>query len=256
VVLDCGAVDRELISSELFGHEPGAFTGATSQRQGVFEQAHRGTVFLDEIGELPLDLQPKLLRVLEGREVKRLGGNEVIPVDVRVVAATNRDLETMIAERQFREDLYYRLCQVKIELPTLDDRREDIPLLAHAFLERTGGVARRLAPEVVSYLSRGSYPGNLRQLRNLVERAALVARGPTIEMKDFLLLGEGSGSRRTPGPAAKDEDAERERIQAALHANDGNLSRTARALKVALNTLKARMQKLGIPRPGSSDDAD
>jgi DNA-binding NtrC family response regulator len=257
VVLDCGAADPGLISSELFGHEAGAFTGAVGRRAGVFEQAQGGTVFIDEVGELPLELQPKLLRVLEAREVRRLGGTATIPLDVRVLAATNRDMEAMVARGQFREDLYYRLCQVKVAIPPLESRREDVPLIVQNILD---GIADRtpvrgVSDEVLSFLTSRSFPGNVRQLRNIIERAAQVARGERIEMANLLLspeemkgLGAATAATAPAPPAERDERA---LIIAVLEQHDHNLARTARALGMALNTLKARMQKHGIARrPG------
>lgn len=258
-VLDCSALDRELISSELFGHEPGAFTGATSRRLGVLEQAQGGTVFIDEVGELPIDLQPKLLRALEAREIRRLGGQATIPLDVRVVCATHRDLPAMVKAGTFREDLFYRLSQVKVQLPSLRERREDIAVLAQSFLENLAGRtrARSIAPEVQAVLMSHQYPGNVRELRNLVERAAFVARGEVLSLGDFMMFDDAAGAEaegHLPPPPVTGEHnprslaaIEREAIEAALKANDGNKSRTARELGIALNTLKAKIRayKLG-----------
>ena len=282
VVLDCGAADPGLISSELFGHEPGAFTGASNRRAGVFEQARGGTVFIDEVGELPLDLQPKLLRVLESREIRRLGGNQVIPVDVRVIAATNRDLEQMVANGTFRRDLYYRLSQVKIHIPPLELRREDLPILVQAILERFSGSTKVLSvsPEVMEFLQGCSLPGNVRQLKNIIERAAQVARGSEIVLSDLLLSPEElepvaqpdstaavttaaptGGTAAVGAPAVgimrlswrDSPEEEKSLIIATLEAQGNNLSRTARALGVALNTLKAKMDRLGVPRSTRRD---
>jgi len=260
VVLDCGAADAGLISAELFGHEPGAYTGAVGRRAGVFERAHQGTVFIDELGELPLDLQPKLLRVLESRQVRRLGGAAEVPLDVRVVAATNRNLEEMVAAGRFREDLYYRLCQVKVSIPPLSERREDIPaLIAHFLAElEPRSPARALAPDALAFLAASSFPGNARQLRNIVERAALVARASTIEMSHLMLSPDelkqlSTGETRVQRPPAREAPAvevpdECERLRAALETHDYNLSRTARSLGMALNTLKSRLTRFGLPR--------
>jgi len=251
VVLDCGSLDPQLISSELFGHEPGSFTGATARRIGVFEQARGGTLFIDEVGELPVDLQPKFLRVLESREVKRLGSNQPVPVDVRIVAATNRQLDQMVLKGAFREDLYYRLCQVQVALPPLDERREDLPLLVEALLARMSGsgAAHRIAPDALEFLVAGSFPGNVRQLRNIVERAAMIAQGPSIELQHLMVFGAelrpltGAGASVEPGA---DEKA---RILAALKTNGNVLVHTAKDLGIAINTLKARMRRHGIPLP-------
>ena len=179
VVVDCGAIPPTLLESELFGHERGAFTGAEAQRTGAFEAAHRGTIFLDEIGELSPDLQPKLLRALERREVKRVGANQYAPADVRVIAATNRDLRAEVDARRFRPDLYYRLAVVQIRMPTLRERRDDLPVLVASLLADCSPATRDLfsAPGFVDQLSRHSWPGNIRELRNFLERCAALGPG-------------------------------------------------------------------------------
>jgi DNA-binding NtrC family response regulator len=248
--LDCGAVDKELISSEIFGHEAGAFTGAAGLRRGIFEQASGGTVFIDEIGELPLELQPKLLRVLEMREIRRLGGNATIPVDVRVVAASHRDLEAMVEQGSFREDLYYRLAQVKVRMPDLNERIDDLPLLAGLFAKEVS--CPGITPDAISMLMGLRYPGNIRQLRNIITRAAVFARGSAIDAEHLSLLGDdvmGLTSARTVKEPVQAQPAdERERILAALKNNDYNLTHTARELGMVVNTLKGKMQRLEIPR--------
>ena len=252
-VLDCSALDRELISSELFGHEAGAFTGAQSRRIGVLEQAQGGTVFIDEVGELPIDLQPKLLRALEAREIRRLGGQTTIGLDVRVVCATHRDLPAMVKAGTFREDLFYRLSQVKVPLPSLRERREDIAVLAQSFLEnlKERTRARSIAPEVQAILSSQQYPGNVRELRNLVERAAFVARGEVLNLGDLMMFDDAASAEaegHLPPPTSGEHNPrslaaiEREAIVAAMKANEGNKSRTARELGIALNTLKAKIR--------------
>jgi DNA-binding NtrC family response regulator len=179
VVLDCGSIPQNLIESELFGHERGAFTGATNAYAGAFERAHRGTVFLDEIGELPLAMQPKLLRVLERKEVRRVGGSRTINVDIRVVAATNRDLAVEVNRGRFREDLYYRLAVARVHVPPLRERREDIPLLIEHFLSITPHAgSTRLAPETIDLMMKHDWPGNVRELRNVIERAVLLSETP------------------------------------------------------------------------------
>jgi len=193
-VVDCGALPAGLIESELFGHEKGAFTGAVSERVGVFEKAHGGTVFLDEIGELPLELQTRLLRVLEQRTIKRVGSNLPRKVDVRLVAATNRELTREVAARRFREDLFYRLAVIRVPLPPLRDRREDIPELARQFLWQVGcsDPDRVLTQEVLRDFMSRAWPGNIRELRNVIERAVLLADGVD--------LGDPAGGSSVPQP--------------------------------------------------------
>jgi transcriptional regulator with GAF, ATPase, and Fis domain len=174
VVVDCGAVARTLIESELFGHEKGAFTGAIQKRSGAFERAHGGTLFLDELGELELDLQPKLLRALERREIQRVGGDRTVPVDVRIIAATNRDLRSMVARGEFREDLYYRLAVVTVEVPPLRDRREDIPVLIDHFLTGMHSSRADLPEGGIERFLEHNWPGNARELKNAVERAVVL----------------------------------------------------------------------------------
>ncbi|MEM6961409.1 MAG: sigma 54-interacting transcriptional regulator [Myxococcota bacterium] len=193
VVQDCSAIPTNLIESTLFGHERGAFTGATERRRGSFEQADGGTIFLDELGELDITLQPKLLRVLENREIKRVGGDKVLPVDVRVIAATNRDLRQMVNEGTFREDLYYRLSVVQVELPPLRDRPVDLPLLVNSFLDHFSerwfgdeGRKFRVKPEAMARLQAHPWPGNVRELKNTVERAASLADDELLDIVDFL----------------------------------------------------------------------
>ncbi|MEC9400496.1 MAG: sigma-54 dependent transcriptional regulator, partial [Myxococcota bacterium] len=197
VVFDCGAVPESLIESELFGHEKGSFTGAVMTRKGLFEMAEGGTIFLDELGELALDLQPKLLRVLEQREVRRVGSNKSIPINVRVVAATNRDLETEVRQGNFREDLFYRLSVVRLMLPALRERKEDIPLLAQHFLttqrfnkipSAEGQPSLKISsidPEAISALENYEWPGNVRELVNVVERACSMAESHIIRPIDL-----------------------------------------------------------------------
>ncbi|MGZ3429285.1 MAG: sigma 54-interacting transcriptional regulator, partial [Polyangia bacterium] len=198
VVLDCGAIPKDLIESTLFGHEKGSFTGAVAQHQGCFEQAHGGTIFLDEIGELDINLQPKLLRVLENRELKRVGGDRVIKIDVRVVAATNRDLRQMVNQGTFREDLYFRLSVIHVELPPLRERKEDIPALADVFLREIGGrrgMSMVFAPDAVASLQGHSWPGNVRELKNVVERAASLTEGAMVTRADLMFNRDGGGPR-------------------------------------------------------------
>jgi DNA-binding NtrC family response regulator len=198
IVVDCGAVAGTLIESELFGHEKGSFTGATAARQGAFELAHGGTVFLDELGELSLDLQPKLLRVLEQRELRRVGGSKTIKVDIRVIAATKKDLRKEVERGKFREDLYFRLSVVPITMPALRERREDIPLLVTEFLRRmaeTGATPPTVDDATMSTLQAHDWPGNVRELRNVLERAMAIGADPSRLIAPF---GAAAGAGPTP----------------------------------------------------------
>jgi formate hydrogenlyase transcriptional activator len=255
VKLNCAAVPPTLLESELFGHEKGAFTGALMRRAGRFELAQDGTLFLDEIGEMAIDLQPKLLRVLQEREFERVGGGHTLTSNARIVAATNRDLQAMVADRAFREDLYYRLNVFPIHLPPLRERREDIPLLADAFV---GRLARRLnktiesiSLESVARLRRHDWPGNVRELQNVLERAAILATGPVLEVP--LCVDAGATSSPTQPPRG-DELAEFERRHI-LHVLDktngvvGGPNGAATRLGMKRSTLNFRMKKLGIARP-------
>jgi transcriptional regulator with GAF, ATPase, and Fis domain len=195
VVLDCGSIPRELIESTLFGHEKGSFTGAVNQHVGCFEQANGGTIFLDEIGELDITLQPKLLRVLEQREIKRVGGDRTHKVDVRVLAATNRDLREEVNKGTFREDLYFRLSVVHVELPPMRERRDDIPGLANHFLREVGarrGMTMSWSQDALSAMMNHAWPGNVREMRNVIERAAALSDGPVITRAD-LMFGREMG---------------------------------------------------------------
>jgi DNA-binding NtrC family response regulator len=207
VILDCGAVNENLIEAELFGHERGAFTGADRSRAGAFERADGGTIFLDEIGELPLELQPKLLRVLERREVARIGAGDPIEVNVRVVAATHRDLAEMADEGSFREDLLYRLTEVVVRMPPLREHREDIAILASRMLEQLDGPARTLGPDAITYLYEQSWPGNVRELRNTVRRAAALSGSSVLSRDSLTRLEHVRPSGRAPSasPASRAE---------------------------------------------------
>jgi sigma-54 specific flagellar transcriptional regulator A len=194
VAVNCGAIPRELLESELFGHEKGSFTGAHAQHRGRFEEADGGTLFLDEIGDMPADMQVKLLRVLEERVVQRVGGRGQIPVDVRIVSATHRDIERAIDEGRFREDLFYRLAVFPIDIPPLAGRAEDVPLLARHFADRAKGAERvRFTPAALDRLARHDWPGNVRELKNLIERAGILFAGQAIgaEQVESLLLRRG-----------------------------------------------------------------
>ncbi|MCA9600621.1 MAG: sigma-54-dependent Fis family transcriptional regulator, partial [Myxococcales bacterium] len=260
--------------SELFGHEKGAFTGADAARQGAFELAHGGTLFLDEIGELPLDLQPKLLRVLEQRTFRRVGGTREVAVDIRVLAATKRNLKLEVERGKFREDLYFRLAVVPVEVPPLRERREDIPLILGALLERVAqnGPPVRLSRGMEDALLGHDWPGNVRELRNVLERSVYLARavGETeISVTGLPLPGGAKGGGRSPVPpfepgksyrdtkAAWEESFERAFVTWLLDRNDGNISRAAREAEMDRKYLHKLAKKLGLhPGEGGSDKDD
>ncbi len=254
VKVNCAAIPTGLLESELFGHEKGAFTGAIAQKAGRFELAHRGTLFLDEVGDIPLELQPKLLRVLQEKEFERLGSTRTQRVDVRVVAATNRDLTRMVDDREFRSDLYYRLNVFPIMVPPLRERAEDVPLLVRYFAQKH---ARRMDRRIESIpseemeaLTQYSWPGNVRELENLIERAVILSRGPTLHLPRPENRPGGEPSVASPLTL---EAAEREHILRALHDTRWVISGVhgaAARLGMKRTTLQSRMAKLGITRPG------
>ncbi|MGA3190114.1 MAG: sigma 54-interacting transcriptional regulator [Bryobacteraceae bacterium] len=252
VKLNCAAIPAALIESELLGHEKGAFTGAVGQRIGRFELAHRGTLFLDEIGELPLEMQPKLLRVLQDGQFERLGGNHTIHSDFRLVAATNRDLRTMVAQQQFRADLFYRVNVFPITLPALRERREDIPTLVRYFVQEFATRMRKtiesIPAEVMETLVNYSWPGNIRELRNIIERSVILTTGKRLTIPQDDLR---ESRRAAPAAVLTMEDAERRHILDALDASNwvvGGPSGAAAMLGMKRSTLQSRMQKLGIMR--------
>ncbi len=286
--LNCAALPENLLEGELFGHERGAFTGADKRREGLFEAANGGTVFLDEIGDLPVGLQAKLLRVLESRSVLRLGSREPTPIDVRVIAATHRNLEAEIAAGRFRQDLFYRINVFPIVVPPLRDRPEDVPALLNAFAKQIAAShcrnVPRIAPEAIRSLQQLPWPGNARELRNIVERALILQPGPEISVEDFRAAGmptpapslggttlrplpptpapdlggatlrpppphESAGSTQTLGPTQTLGDVEKARIVAALDAAAGNQTRAAKELGITRKVLMKRMDMYGIPRP-------
>ena len=247
IVIDCGSIPPNLIESELFGHEKGSFTGAVGQRMGAFEAAKGGTVFLDEIGELPLDMQPKLLRALEEKLVKRIGGNEQIKLDIRVIAATNRDLRSEINKGRFRSDVYYRLNTFRLRVPPLRERRDDIALLvAHFYGQLAPGTGQPPA-ELLSDFMRHDWPGNVRELRAAVERTVLLG-DPTVWREISEEAPTTPAMREEPRyvdgvsfRAAKERavaDWEREYVRSLIEAHDGNLSRAARAVRMDRNHLR------------------
>ena len=266
VKLNCAAIPTGLLESELFGHERGAFTGAIAQRVGRFELANRGTMFLDEIGEVPLELQPKLLRVLQEREFERLGSTRTIRTDARLIAATNRDLEALVAEQKFRSDLYYRLNVFPVRVPALRERPEDIPLLVRHFVQefsrRLGKVIDAIPAETMGALARYPWPGNIRELQNVIERAVILTSGPVLSVRSDDLRspnqatappttsnGHGPVAPSTQNMRAALEEAERQQILAALEKTNWIVAGpegAAACLGLKRSTLQSRMQKLGI----------
>jgi formate hydrogenlyase transcriptional activator len=252
VKLNCSAIPTGLLESELFGHEKGAFTGAIAQRVGRLELAHQGTLFLDEIGDLPLDLQPKILRALQEKELERLGGTRTIPVNVRLVAATNRDLAQMVADRQFRSDLYYRLKVFPVVIPPLRERREDIPLLVNYFVtnhaRRMNRQIHTIPKEVMNALTKWPWPGNVRELENFIERAVILTSGPVLRAP----LTELQALEEIPEPGSSSlETTDRHHILGVLRETKGMIggkSGAASRLGLKRTTLNSKMKKLGIQR--------
>jgi len=287
IAINCAAIPETLLETELFGHEKGAFTGASNRKPGRFEMAHRGTLFLDEIGDLPLTLQAKILRALEEKEFERVGGTQSLHVDVRVVAATNRNLKTRVAERLFREDLYFRLSVFPIQIPPLRERSDDIMTLAHHFVDRFCRDVNKkpllLSDAAVEELRNYSWPGNVRELQNCIERAVILTEGDTIQPRHLSLSFRQPGPPLTPpaaptygsngtAPAAPappsspwDEidlsgtmgealrrisaEVERRKIEQALKDARGNKSIAADMLQIGFKALGTRMRQLGIPEP-------
>ena len=278
VAMNCAALPSELIESELFGHEKGAFTGAAAQRKGKFELASGGTIFLDEVGDMSLPTQAKLLRVLEERTIERLGSSQLVPVDVRVISATNRDLAAAVANEKFRADLYYRLRVVQIDLPTLRDRKTDIPLLATQFLrdyaERFNLKCREISAEALSKLLAYDWPGNVRELRNAIERSAVLADGHEMETHDLpdeirarrveIVRTAGHGSQDALSDQRVDSDAlsvpylddfrearrefERAYIERCLIETGGNVTRAAEKVGMHRQSLQQKLKDLGLAR--------
>ena len=257
VVLNCSAVVETLFESELFGHVRGAFTGAQQDKMGLFEFADKGTIFLDEIGDMPLSTQAKLLRTLQNQEVLRVGSLTARKVDVHVVAATHQDLRALIGDRKFREDLFYRLSMVEIHVPALADRKEDLPLLTKFFLDRFSAQFRKnirgLTQRAQIVIARHNWPGNVRELENVLGHGAMMAMGETIDVQDFpdYLRSPhraGEGSAAAPPPADEDTFADHEKrlIMDALARANGNQSQAARSLRLGRDALRYKMQKHGL----------
>jgi DNA-binding NtrC family response regulator len=281
IAVNCAAIPETLLESELFGHERGAFTGAHARRVGRFEQASRGTLFLDEIGDLSLSTQVKLLRVLQEKYIQRVGGNEKIPVDVRVLAATHRDLESAIREKQFREDLFYRLSGVTITLPPLSERAEDIPDLVKYFLQRSaaelGSDSPSIQPEALSFLQNQTWPGNVRELENVARQALLLARGYSISLEHVQeaharnhkpaaeadqsiagyfteLLARAQRGEAEGVHARMFEDMERELFTRAMQLAQGNQAKAARWLGVTRTTMREKLIRFGLHQTGEKPD--
>lgn len=264
VKVNCGAIPEHLIDSELFGHEKGAFTGAVTEKRGRFERAHQGTIFLDEIGELPLPAQIRLLRVLQTREIERVGGQRALPIDIRVIAATHRNLETMVQENRFREDLWFRLNVFPLMIPPLRQRKADIPALTVHFINQKAkdmGIKQRpaIAPGALERLMQYNWPGNVRELENLVERELIIQRDGLLSFQSLPLRVHAAEA--TMGAAAADtgiqplEEAIAAHIQRALRHSKGKISGpggAAELLGINPSTLRARMRKLriGVPVAG------
>jgi DNA-binding NtrC family response regulator len=255
LAINCGAIPSDILESELFGHERGAFTGAVSRKIGKFELVHRGTLFLDEISELYPELQVKLLRVLEERQIMRVGGGELIPVDFRLVAATNRDLEREVAAGRFREDLYYRLKVVTLRIPPLRERPEDIPLLADHFLDffcqEHGKPAKRLSAEALERLSRFPWPGNVRQLKNVIESMVVFHQAEVVEVKDLPPEVRESATVSAPGGRVQSvvgetrtmDEIERQAILETLARTGGHRAKAADLLGIGLRTLQRKLKE-------------
>ncbi len=258
ITVNCGAIPDSLIDSELFGHEKGAYTGALSQKRGRFERAHQGTIFLDEIGELPLAAQVRLLRVLQNQEVERVGGSSPIKVDIRVIAATHRNLEEMIAKGEFREDLWFRLNVIPIPIPPLRDRKADIPALVHHFIEKKTRALKlqsvpQLAPGAIDDLTHYNWPGNVRELENVLERALILAKTGYLSFENLHPIQQETQVQTTPGtgdPPLKLDDMITHHIKTVLEKTSGKVhgpGGAADQLGMNASTLRGKMNKLGIP---------
>ena len=268
VTLNCGAIPEALIESELFGHMKGAFTDAIATKKGLFEIADEGTIFLDEISELPLMMQVKLLRVLQDREFKRVGGTEDIRVDVRIISATNRDLEEAVREKRFREDLYYRLNVIQIKLPPLRERKEDIPLLAMHFFKKYSGELNKniltISPEAVRILLNYDYPGNVRELQNIIERAVALESSQELTVQNLssylneqLPMKKGAIGLEIPNEGIDlekiVEDLEKTLLLKALDKTKGIKKRAAELLHINFRSMRYRLEKYGLNQEGDSE---
>ncbi|HXD73004.1 MAG TPA: sigma-54 dependent transcriptional regulator, partial [Vicinamibacterales bacterium] len=266
VAINCAAIPETLLETELFGHEKGAFTGAANRKPGKFEMAHRGTLFLDEIGELPLALQAKILRALEEKKFERVGGTSLLHVDVRVVAATNRNLRAAVAARQFREDLFFRLSVFPITIPPLRERCSDIPMLAKFFVERFCRDLNKkplmLAPSAIEELLKYQWPGNVRELQNCIERAVILTEGDSIHARHLSLSFRDAGPAASADASPWDEidlsgtmaaatarvvaEVERRKMQAALSDAGGNRAKAAETLQLGFKAFTAKLKEHGL----------
>ncbi|MBD3184446.1 response regulator [Candidatus Poribacteria bacterium] len=253
IPINCAAISSELLASELFGHERGAFTGAVKLRQGAFELANKGTLFLDEVGEMSPDIQAKFLRVVEEQQFRRLGGEKPISVDVRIISATNKDLSEEVEAKRFRQDLYYRLMGVTIDVPPLRNRKEDIPILANAFLHEANKENNKeianIDREAMEYLINYDWPGNVRELKNYIESMVVMSVSDTITVDDLPANIRGAENSETQSiikPGMTMEEIEKEAIRQTLEDTDGNRTKTADILKISLRTLHRKIQKYGL----------
>jgi transcriptional regulator with PAS, ATPase and Fis domain len=263
--VNCAAINEHLLESELFGHEKGSFTGAHAEKKGLFEIADRGSLFLDEIAELDVAMQAKLLRALQERKIRRVGGTHEISVDVRVIAATNRDLRAMVSDGRFRDDLYYRINVLSVDVPPLRERREDIPVLIDYFVKKhtrnTSRLVRGLTPETRKLMVDYSWPGNVRQLESAIERAILLCEGDQITIEDLPLEVRqesrpvSEGAFKLPPEGISFEDVERDLIMQAMEQTDYNITKSAKLLGLTFRTLQYRLEKFGIKKPEAQKEA-
>ncbi|HEX6045158.1 MAG TPA: sigma-54 dependent transcriptional regulator [Pyrinomonadaceae bacterium] len=262
--VNCAAINENLLESELFGHEKGSFTGAHAEKKGLFEIADRGTLFLDEIAELDVGIQAKLLRALQERKIRRVGGTHEISVDVRVIAATNRDLRAMVTDGRFRDDLYYRINVLSIDVPPLRERREDIPVLIEFFLKKhtrnTSRLITGLTADTRKVMMDYSWPGNVRQLESAIERAILLAEGDQITLEDLPTevrqdVGPATdGQFKLPAEGINFEEVERNLITQAMEQTDYNITKAAKLLGLTFRTLQYRLEKFGIKKPDGENE--
>ena len=260
VAINCGAIPETLLESELFGYEKGSFTGATQQRKGRIESAQRGTLFLDEVGDIPLGLQVKLLRFLQDHTIQRLGGKETINVDARILAATNVDLQKAIKEDRFREDLYYRLCVVTIAVPALRERGSDVTLLARTLLTKFAEEEKKslkgFTPQAWEALTTYSWPGNVRELENRIKRAVVMAEGKYVTPANLELKDPSSAEEETPTLRGSRDSREKYLVQLAMEKAEWNVSRAAEELGISRPTLYQLLARYGLKKPKSEDQKE